>query len=185
MAASSLRRENLLAAAVASAAIAFLLLMVITGALPKSRQKADYQAQGVLKAAPESVSTVAIRSGERQVIFQRTPKGGWAVDGGSELDEALGKRLSLAVQFMHTSNPVRVLEAPEVGKARSTEFGLERPGLTVALLQGTQPLLAARFGALNPEGYLQYVAVEGRPQLYLLSRFVGEEWQAVAAGVQR
>jgi hypothetical protein len=51
--------------------------------------------------------------------------------------------------------------------------------LSIALFEGTRPVLTAHFGGRNPDGYLQYVTVEGRRELFLLSRFVGEEWDAV------
>jgi len=37
------------------------------------------------------------------------------------------------------------------------------------------------FGADNPEGTAQYMSVEGRDGVYLISRFVGSEWAGVAA----
>ena len=41
-------------------------------------------------------------------------------------------------------------------------------------------MLAAHFGGRNPDDFLQYVTVDGRRELFLLSRFVGQEWDAVA-----
>ena len=41
---------------------------------------------------------------------------------------------------------------------------------------GGEPVLTARFGEFNPEGYLQYMRIDGNPRLYLMSRFVGGEW---------
>ena len=43
-------------------------------------------------------------------------------------------------------------------------------------------LLRAQFGGPNPDEMLQYLAIEGRPGLVLMSRFVGQEWLAVAEG---
>jgi hypothetical protein len=43
-------------------------------------------------------------------------------------------------------------------------------------------VLAAQFGAYNPEGYLQYVRVEGERRIHLLSRFVGQEWAKALDG---
>jgi len=48
------------------------------------------------------------------------------------------------------------------------------------LFEGERPVLGAHFGGRNPDGMLEYVLVEGRQQLFLLSRFVGEEWEAAA-----
>ena len=44
----------------------------------------------------------------------------------------------------------------------------------------------ARFGDFNPEGYLQYMRIDGDPRLYLMSRFVGGEWsETMAEGAAR
>ena len=45
-------------------------------------------------------------------------------------------------------------------------------------------VLAASFGARNPQNVLQYVRVAGRDELYLLPVFVGREWELVAEGVK-
>lgn len=178
--ASALTNRSLWTAAAALLAVAFLAVMVVTGALPRQRQLVKFEAKGVMQLAPERISTVALRSGEHSAVFVRIPDGGWARDGGAPLDPAVAKRLSLAVQFMNTSEPVREMEPAEYQGTDPREFGLDRPQLSIALFEGTRPILAAHFGGRNPDGYLQYVTVEGRRELFLLSRFVGEEWDAVA-----
>ena len=47
---------------------------------------------------------------------------------------------------------------------------------------GGQPL-TVRFGALNPEGFLQYMRIDGDPKVYLMSRFIGAEWTAAFDGL--
>jgi hypothetical protein len=153
--------------------------MVVTGALPRQRQLVKFEAKGVMQLAPERIGTVALRSGERSAVFVRTPDGGWARDGGAPLDRVVAKRLSMAVQFMNTSEPVRLITWSSAG-SNLRQFGLTPPQVSIALFEGARPVLAAHFGGRNPDGYLQYVAVEGRSELFLLSRFVGEEWDAVA-----
>ena len=44
--------------------------------------------------------------------------------------------------------------------------------------------MTVRFGAHNPEGFLQYMRIEGDPKVYLMSRFIGAEWLAAAQGVE-
>jgi len=166
--------------AAAVLALAFLTVMVMAGALPRQRHFVKFEAKGVMQLAPERISAVALHAGEHGAVFLRTPDGGWARDGGAPLDQALAKRLSLAVQFMNTSGPVRVMEPAETQGISPHEFGLDRPQLSIALFEGQHPVLASHFGGRNPDGYLQYVSVDGRPELFLLSRFVGEEWEAVA-----
>lgn len=178
--APALTNRNLWTAAAATIALAFLTVMLVTGALPRQRQFVKFEAKGVMQLAPERISVVALRAGERNAVFSRTPDGGWARDDGAPLDPTISKRLSLAVQFMNTSGPVREMEPSEYQGTNPHEYGLDHPQLSVALFEGARPVLAAHFGGRNPDGYLQYVTVEGRRELFLLSRFVGEEWDAVA-----
>ena len=87
----------------------------------------------------------------------------------------------MAVQFMNTSGPVRVMEPAEIPRAPiRSEFGLDQPQTVDRAVRGLTPVIAAHFGGRNPDGFLQYMTVEGRRQLFLLSRFVGQEWDAVA-----
>jgi hypothetical protein len=178
--APALTNRNLWAAVAATLALAFLTVMVVTGALPRQGQFIKFEAKGVMQLAPERISVVALHAGERNAVFVRTPDGGWARDGGAPLEPAIAKRLSLAVQFMNTSGPVREMQPSEYQWTNPHEYGLDHPQLSVALFEGARPVLAAHFGGRNSDGYLQYVSVEGRHELFLLSRFVGEEWDAVA-----
>lgn len=44
-------------------------------------------------------------------------------------------------------------------------------------------MLRAHFGGLNPEKFLQYMTVDGRQDLFLMSLFVGQYWSDIANGV--
>lgn len=178
--APALRNRSLWTVTAAVLAVAYLVAMVVTGALPQQRQLVKFEAKGVMQIAPERISSVTLRAGSRSAVFTRTPDGGWARDGGAALDPAIAKRLSLAVQFMNTSGPVRVLEPAEYQGTNPHEFGLDHPQLSIALFEGSRPAIAAHFGGRNPDDFLQYVTVEGKRELFLLSRFVGQEWDAVA-----
>lgn len=175
-----MRARNILSAATAVLATGYLVLMVVVGALPEQRQLVKFEAKGVMQIPPERIGTVALRAGQRSAVFTRTPDGGWARDNGAALDPALAKRLSLAVQFMNTSGPVRVLQPAEFQGTNPHEFGLDQPRFSIALFEGSRPVLTAHFGGRNPDDFLQYVKVDGRPELFLISRFVGNEWEAVA-----
>ena len=183
--ATTLNTRNLWTAAAAAVGIIFLIVMVIAGALPEQRQLVKFEAKGVMQLPPERISSVALRAGEHSVIFQRVGDGGWARENGTPLDPAVSKRLSMAVQFMNTSAPVRELAPFEYEASKASEFGLEHPALSIVLFEGSQPVLAAHFGGHNPDGYLQYVRVEGRRELFMLSRFVGAEWDAVTQSTLR
>ena len=89
----------------------------------------------------------------------------------------------MAVQFMNTAGPLRIMDAPELQGANPRDYGLEPPRVSVILFRGHQSVIEARFGAHNPEDSAQYMSLDGRPELYLMSRFVGQEWEAVAASL--
>jgi hypothetical protein len=73
-----------------------------------------------------------------------------------------------------------VLEPAELGGADLRAFGLDRPLLTVALHADSGLVLRAQFGGSNPDNMAQYMTLEGRGGVVLMSRFVAEEWLAVA-----
>jgi hypothetical protein len=179
-----MNKRNLTIATAAVVAFGFLVVMVVTGALPQQKQFVKFEAKGVMQVAPEQVNKVAIRAGERTGAFVRTADG-WASEAGKPLDAGVAKHLSMAVQFMNTSGPVRVLEPSEYKGTDAKQFGLDQPRLSIVLFEGERPVLGAHFGGRNPDGMLEYVMVEGRRELYLLSRFVGEEWDAAATGALR
>jgi hypothetical protein len=172
-----------LAALAAIAAVAYLGVMVFTGALPQSRQLARFEAKGVMELAPERVARVELARGADRAVFVRGSGGGWTREGAGALTPPLAEKLSMAVQFMHTAGPVRTLDPAELGRVDSHEFGLDRPVLSIALHADSGAVLRAQFGGPNPDEMLQYLAIEGRPGLVLMSRFVGQEWLAVAEGV--
>jgi hypothetical protein len=184
MVATEMRAGNAITALAAAAAFVFLLAMVITGALPQHKQLVKFEAKGVMQLPPEQVNKVAVRSGEHAGIFVRTGEG-WATEAGKRLDDETAKHLSMAVQFMNTSSPARVLEPDEYKGSDAKQFKLDQPQISIVLFEGDRPVLGAHFGGRNPGGMLQYVAVEGRPQLFLLSRFVGEEWERAAQAALR
>lgn len=163
------------------AAVAFLVVMAVSGALPQQRQLVKFEAKGLMSQAPERITRVEIDKAGKTVAFVRSG-GNWLREGGGPLPQAAADKLSMAVQVMHTSGPVRVMAPEEYRGTDPREFGLAPPQLSIRLYEGNAPALHAAFGNLNPEKFLQYMAVEGRPQLYLMSLFVGEFWAAVAEG---
>lgn len=167
----------------ALAAIGYLVAMVVTGALPQSRQRVQFEAKGVMALAPERIVRVDLVRGPDRAVLMRDAGGGWTRQGGGPLDAPLAGKLMLAVQYMHTAAPVRVLTTTELAGAEARAFGLDRPALAVGLYAASGPVLSARFGGRNPDDMLQYVAIDGRTDVVLMSRFVGEEWRAVADGV--
>lgn len=166
--------------AAAYTAILYLVAMYLTGALPRSRQLIEFDAHGVLEVDPSQVQRVTLTANDHVFRYRRIG-GAWVRDHDSaELPAAQAASLETAVKFMHTSAPVRSFAAGEWQPTDLAQYGLNSPRFAIALFGNDQPLLRARFGEMNASGFLQYMQVEGRDELFLISRFVGAEWAAVA-----
>jgi hypothetical protein len=172
-------RRALLPAAAALAALTYLVAMTIAGALPQQKQLVKFEAKGVMKLAPESITQVKIEVGSRSAILVRQDEK-WVVEGSAPVAPDLAKRVSMAVQFMNTAAPMRMMDAPELTGSNPREFGLDPPRLRATLFRGNDAVLGPIFGAHNPDDTAQYMGLEGKPEIYLMSRFVGQEWEAVA-----
>lgn len=165
-------------------ALAYLVAMVVTGAQPVQRQLVKFEARGVLQVEPEAVTRIALGGGGRQLVLVRNSDGGWGLQGGSAVEAAVATHLDTAVKMLHRSAPVREIAPEELSGVDTRPFGLEETAVVVTLAgPGTQPL-TVRFGALNPEGFLQYMRIDGDPRVYLMSRFIGAEWTAALDGVK-
>jgi len=169
----------------ALASIGYLCAMVIGGALPELRSRVKFEAKGVMTLAPERIDRVEIERGATRVALARTRSGGWSREGGEVLSAADAAKVSLAVQYMHTAGPVRTMKAEEIRGVAPSEFGLAPPELSITLFAGPERVLQARFGARNAEDLLQYMTLAGRDGMYLMSRFVGQQWDASIEAVQR
>jgi hypothetical protein len=160
----------------AAGALLYLAAMVVSGAMPVQRQLARFEAKGVMTLSPERIRHVELSRGTQRLALDRTGEKQWATADRADLG-AVGARISMAVQMMHTSGPVREIDAAELEGVDAAPFGLDPPLLSAALYEGGEgPVLTVHFGARNPDDFLQYMRVEGDPRLYLMSRFVGEEW---------
>ena len=176
-------KRSLVWSLAALASIGYLSAMVIGGALPELRTRVKFEAQGVMTVAPERIDRVEIERGATRVALARTG-GGWSREGGDVLPAPVAAKVSLAVQYMRTAGPVRVMTAEEIRGLSPAEFGLAPPQLSVTLFAGPQRVLRARFGARNAEDLLQYMTLDGRDDLILMSRFVGQQWEASVEAVQ-
>lgn len=175
--------RNLWTTMAAVAGFAFLIVMVVSGALPQQRQLVKFEAKGFMKLEPELISRVELHQGERKAVLLHAAGGEWVAEGGGALSAELTKELSLAVQFMNTAGPIRVIEPAEFQGTNPRDFGFDPPRVSVVLYQGEQAVIGARFGTHNPEDTAQYMMVDGRQELILMSRFVGQKWESVAGGV--
>jgi len=160
-------------------ALAYLIAMVVTGALPRQRQLVEFEARGLMRESPEAVLRVEVmRAGQRSVFVR--DGGTWIREGGGTMTPEAARRLSLAVQFLNTSAPLRHLSQKDLVGMTPAAFGLDRPVVS-AILHGQRGLLiAVSFGGDTPEGTAQFLSAAGRDGIYLISRFVGSEWSAVA-----
>jgi hypothetical protein len=171
------RWRKVAVSAVAVAALGFLAAMVLTGSQPVQRQLVPFEAKGVLATRPEHVRRVELSRGTERITVVRTGEKSWATPEGTDIGSDAGKRLSMAVQMMHTSAPANEISSEELASVDVAAFELDPPRLVARLFEdGRTPILAAHFGAHNPDGFLQYMRVEGDPRVYLMSRFVSEEW---------
>ena len=175
--------RNLQATLAGVAGLAFLTAMVVIGALPEQRQLVKFEPRGVMKLQPELISRVELHRATGKVALLRIADSHWTAEGGGALSAELSGKLSLAVQFMNTAGPIRIFGAAELQGANVRDFGLDPPRLSVVLYQGTQSVIGARFGAHNPEDTAQYMMLDGHPDVILMSRFVGQEWESVAGAV--
>ncbi len=170
--------------AAALMALAYLVAMLLSGALPERRQLIHAEANGVLRQAPESIARATVIADGVPSAFIRQGSG-WIKEGSARpVDAQFAETIDRAVKLMHTANPVRTLESEEVAGSRLADFGLDRPRLSITLEDAGGVVLTADFGAANNDGLLQYMRLIDRGDLYLMSGFVGKEWQAVAAGAR-
>jgi hypothetical protein len=166
-------------------ALAYLVIMLVTGALPERRQLVQSEAHGVLRLAPESITRVTVVADAPPAVFVRQSNG-WLREGSAAaVDAELAEIIERAVKFMHTANPVRALAREEIADAGLAEFGLEHPRLRITLEDAGGVALEAAFGNDSADGLLQYMRLRHRDELYLMSGFVGKEWQAVLDGGHR
>jgi hypothetical protein len=180
------RWRRLLPPVLAALALAYLGAMLVSGAMPVQRQLVRFEAKGLLTVPPERIARIELQGGGQSIAALRQGETGWTTPDGAAIGTA-ATRIDTALKMMRNSPPVRELAATELEGLDTRDFGLDPPLLAVRLLgEGGEPLLAASFGARNPEGYLQYMRLDGDARLFLMSRFVGEEWgEALAAAAAR
>ena len=170
------RPRRLLAPAAALLAVGVLAAMVVSGHVRESRQLVKFAPAGVMPEAPAEIDRVELRANTGRWVFVRGRQGWQAADGGA-VAASLANHLDDSIKFMHVSAPIRVMERAEWSSIGLREFGLDPPGYTATLYRRGTPVLGAEFGAPNPQKVLQYMKLGGRDQVYLMSRFIGEEWE--------
>jgi hypothetical protein len=171
------RRRRRLGPLLALLAVGILAAMIVSGHLRESKQFVKFAPAGVMREAPAGIDQVEMRSSTGRWTFARAP-GGWrAVPGGRPVPVSLAGHLEDAIKFIHVSAPIRVMEPAEWEPVGLREFGLDPPRYTAILYQRGTAVLGAEFGAPNPQSILQYLKLQGHDQVYLMPRFIGEEWE--------
>lgn len=182
---SVLSLSRLVMPLLAMLALAYLVAMVVTGAQPVQRQLVKFEAKGVLQIEPQAVQRITLGRGGRQVVLARNgEEGGWALEPGGAVELVVATHLDTAVKMLHRSPPVREIASEDLSGVDTRPFGLEEPPIVATLSGPGGHVLTVRFGALNPEGFLQYMRIDGDPKVYLMSRFIGAEWMAALEGVK-
>lgn len=172
--------KPLWALAAAAAALTYLIVMLVTGALPQNRQIIHFKAAGVLVQSPESVDRIEVTLAGKSAAFSRRAAG-WAKEDGAPVEPPRAATLDRALKILHNSGPVRVLPPEEIAGSKPGEFGFGSTSLSVTLSGSGGALLQAEFGNKNTDGVLQYMRLKGHGELYLMSGFVGKEWETALA----
>jgi hypothetical protein len=158
-------------------AVGLLTAMVVSGHLRESKQFVKFVPAGVMPESATEIDRVEIRTASGRWMFERAPEGWRTAPDGRQLSVSLTAHLEDSIKFMHVSAPIRVMERAEWAALGLGEFGLDPPAYTATLYRRGTEVLGAEFGAPNPQEVLQYMKLEGRDQIYLMSRFIGEEWE--------
>ena len=165
-------------------AIAYLVAMIVIGAQPVQRQLVKFKASGLMRMAPQSAERISLSRAGRQLVLVRAKGGGWTSDDGAVLGQAAPTHIETGLKMLHNSGPVREIEPHELIGIDIGPFLLEDPAIRIEVAGGGETF-TARFGAINPEGFLQYMRVDGDQRIYLMSRFIGAEWIAALEAVRR
>jgi hypothetical protein len=134
-----------------------------------------FKASGVLRMAPQSAERIVLSRAGRQFVLIRGKDGGWTREDGAGLGQAAPTHIETGLKMLHNSGPVREIEPHELIGIDIAPFLLEDAAIRVEVMAGGESFVA-RFGALNPEGFLQYTRLDGDERIYLISRFIGAEW---------
>ncbi len=159
--------------------------MVVTGAQPVQRQLVKFEAKGVLQIEPEAVQKDHARARRTGSSCSRAAATGLERWRPAARSRGRGDPSRYRGEDAAPIGPVREIAAEELSGVDTRPFRPRRAGGRGDARRGRrQRPLTVRFGALNPEGFLQYMRIDGDPKVYLMSRFIGAEWAAALEGVK-
>ena len=148
-------------------AVAFLVLAALRGERPNSALVA-YVDKGFLADQPaDFVREVMIERAGRRWVYRRGPAA-TPVEG-----------LETAMALLRGAAPERHIALAEMSGERS-EYGLDPPSLTVALLGADAAWFRIAFGGPNPLGLSRYARIEGQDGIWLVPGHLPQAWEALA-----
>ncbi|HYZ22570.1 MAG TPA: DUF4340 domain-containing protein [Rhodopila sp.] len=170
------RFGNIAGMVMAALMLSVLGVIVVTGRWPIDAPRTHVEAGGILPVPPERVSRVTVVAGAQRSVFGRGGPGGWLVEQ-AETTPVVASHIETGVRLLTITAPRRTLSADEYSRDQLGVYGLDPPHLVLEISESGGETLRVAFGEATPAGNAQYVSIAGRPELYLVPRDVGEEWQ--------
>ena len=165
-----------LGVAAACAMTALIGAIALTGRWPVDAPRTHLEAGGILSLPADRVARVEFSAGEQPAVFIRSPGENWLFNGAAT-GPAVAGHIDTAVRLLTVSAPRRMLAAGEYSPAQLAEYGLDPPRFVLDVAESGGNTTRIHFGEATPAQNAQYVRIADRPELYLLPRDVGEEWQ--------
>jgi hypothetical protein len=150
--------------------------IAITGRWPTDAPRTHMEAGGILPLPIERVVRIEFSADDQPAVFSRTPPEGWLFNG-TPIAPAVAGHIDAAVRLLAVAAPRRVLAAGEFSPDQLSEYGLDPPSFALAITDSGGAITRVSFGEMTPARNAQYARIAGRPELYLVLRDVGEEWQ--------
>jgi hypothetical protein len=183
VAAAMKKRTNIAAGFAAALVVLFIGCLALMGGVGGA-DIGRFDGRGIARINPDEIAQIDWQRGADHVLLQRSVQGVWSLNEHI-VPKEIESHISAALNFVAVSEPARALGADELRSARLADFGLDPAVYTVALKGASGSDATFEFGRLNPVGVSQYVRIVGQPELYVLPRYVGSEWEVAADQAQR
>jgi hypothetical protein len=159
-----------------AAALAYLLIMFVSGTPPMHGNRVAADDTGVIDVAPADINRISLTAGHHSRTLARDTAG-WRDEAAARpLTSDETETLAAAISLMRNAPPIRVLRPEETADVDAAAYGLDPPSLSVRLDSSAGPLVVADFGGRANDGIVQYLRIEGRGETFMMSGFVGEAW---------
>lgn len=156
--------------------IALIAAISLTGRWPEDMSREGTPLVGIVNIPAKNIERITLEAGGDKIAFERHGAHLWR-SNGADLGAAIAGHIDLGLRLLNVSSPLRVLDEAEYGREKLAEFGLASPRLKLQLIPRTGTATEVVFGENTPTQTTQFARVTGQPQIYLLSRYVGTEWQ--------